>query len=119
MRFGYSPEEIKVLSIGTGDRTRIIPYEKARAWGLFEWAKPIVGVLFDGSSDVYEYISRQIVNDQIVRLQFKLDKHLTGKPLSDNLDDASEENMMNLLEAADAYINLPEIKAKVETFLNS
>ena len=117
LRVGYSPQDISVLSIGTGDRTRIIPYEKARTWGLFEWAAPIVGVLFDGSSDIYEYISKQIVNEQLVRLQFKLDKHLTGKPLSDDLDDAREENITNLLEAADVYMNLPEVKAKVEKFL--
>ena len=117
LRFGYSPKDISVLSIGTGDRTRIIPYEKARTWGLFEWARPIVGVLFDASSDIYEYISKQIAHEQLVRLQFKLDKHLTGKPLSDDLDDATEENISNLLEAADAYMNLPEVKTKVERFL--
>ena len=118
LRFGYSPEEISVLSIGTGDRTQIIPFEKARTWGLVEWAQPIVGVLFDASSDVYEYISRQILHSSLVRLQFKLDKYLTGKPLSDDLDDATEENMINLLEAAEAYMNLPEVKTGVEKFLN-
>jgi patatin-like phospholipase/acyl hydrolase len=117
LRCGYSPKDISVLSIGTGDRTRIIPYEKARNWGLLEWAQPIVGVLFDASSDIYEYISKHIVNEQLVRLQFKLDKYLTGKTLSDDLDDASEENISNLLEAADVYMNLPEVKAKVERFL--
>ncbi|MGB6298889.1 MAG: patatin-like phospholipase family protein [Rivularia sp. (in: cyanobacteria)] len=117
LRVGYSPKEISILSIGTGERTRIIPYEKARTWGLFEWAAPIVGVLFDGSSDIYEYISKQIVHEQLVRLQFNLDKHLTGKRLSDDLDNATEENMNNLLEATDVYMNLPEVKAKVERFL--
>lgn len=117
LRVGYSPKEISILSIGTGERTRIIPYQKARTWGLFEWAAPIVGVLFDGSSDIYEYISKQIVHEQLVRLQFNLDKHLTGKRLSDDLDNATEENMNNLLEAADVYMNLPEVKAKVERFL--
>ncbi|MEM6751586.1 MAG: patatin-like phospholipase family protein, partial [Cyanobacteria bacterium P01_C01_bin.38] len=72
LRVGYSPKEISVLSIGTGDRTRIIPYEKARTWGLFEWAQPIISVLFDGSSDIYEYISKQILHEQLVRLQFNL-----------------------------------------------
>lgn len=119
LRFGYSQQDISVLSIGTGDRTRIIPFEKAQTWGLIQWASPIVGVLFDASSDIYEYISKQIVHEQLVRLQFKLDKYLTGKRLSDDLDDASEENISNLLEAADAYMNLPEVKAGVERFLKS
>ncbi|WP_414619075.1 patatin-like phospholipase family protein [Calothrix sp. CCY 0018] len=117
LRVGYSPQEISVLSIGTGERTRIIPYEKARSWGLLQWAQPIVGVLFDASSDIYHYISKHIVQEQLLRLQFKLDKYLTGKPLSDDLDDATEENINNLLEAADAYMNLPEVKAKVDRFL--
>ncbi len=117
LRFGYSNQEIAVLSIGTGDRTRIIPFQKVQGWGLIEWARPIVGVLFDASSDIYEYISKQIVHDRLLRLQFNLDKYLTGKPLSDDLDDASEENINNLLEAADVYMNLPEVKAKVDRFL--
>ncbi|MEM6755235.1 MAG: patatin, partial [Cyanobacteria bacterium P01_C01_bin.38] len=91
--------------------------EKARTWGLFEWAQPIISVLFDGSSDIYEYISKQILHEQLVRLQFNLDKHLTGKLLSDDLGDATEENISNLLEAADVYMNLPEVKTKVEKFL--
>ncbi|MEO1431037.1 MAG: patatin-like phospholipase family protein [Cyanobacteria bacterium J06633_8] len=119
LRCGYSPKDISVLSIGTGDRTRIIPFEKAKTWGLFEWAHPIVGVLFDASSDIYEYISKQIIQEQNVRLQFNLDKHLTGKRLSDDLDDATEENINNLLEAADAYMNLPEVKAKLDKLLKS
>ncbi|MGB3653843.1 MAG: patatin-like phospholipase family protein [Rivularia sp. (in: cyanobacteria)] len=119
LRFGYSNQEIAVLSIGTGDRTRIIPFQKVQGWGLIEWARPIVSVLFDASSDIYEYISKQIVHDRLLRLQFNLDKYLTGKPLSDDLDDASEENINNLLEAADVYMNLPEVKAGVERFLSS
>ena len=119
LRFGYSNQEIAVLSIGTGDRTRIIPFQEAQSWGLIQWARPIVSVLFDASSDIYEYISKQIVNDRLLRLQFNLDKYLTGKPLSDDLDDASEENINNLLEAADVYMNLPEVKAGVERFLSS
>ncbi len=119
LRFGYSSKEIAVLSIGTGDRTRIIPFQEAQSWGLIQWARPIVSVLFDASSDIYEYISKQIVNDRLLRLQFNLDKYLTGKPLSDDLDDASEENINNLLEAADVYMNLPEVKAGVERFLSS
>jgi len=117
LRFGFSNEEISVLSIGTGNRTRIIPFEQAQSWGLIQWAQPIVGVLFDASSGIYEYISKQIVHEQLLRLQFNLDKSLTGKRLSDDLDDASEENINNLLEAADAYMNLPEVKAGIQKFL--
>src|SRR5690606_13500980 len=43
--------EIHVLSLGTGSQTRPIPYEQAKDWGVLEWARPIVDVVFDGSSD--------------------------------------------------------------------
>jgi uncharacterized protein len=117
LRLGYTVDEIIVLSIGTGDRTRIIPFEKAENWGTIEWAQPLVGVLLEASSDVYEYISNQIMNNRLLRLQFKLDRELTGKRLNDDIDDVSLENMTNLIEAADAYIYQPKIQAALQEFL--
>lgn len=117
LRLGYAVEEISILSIGTGDRTRIIPYKQARQWGLIEWAQPLIGILFDGSSSIYEYITRQIVDDRVLRLQFKLDRHLTGKRLSDDIDDVSEENINNLIEAGEVYINQPQVQAALQKFL--
>jgi uncharacterized protein len=117
LRFGYKPEEISVLSIGTGERTRVISYEKAEHWGLIEWAQPIIGVLFDGSSDIYEYITDQIMGNRILRLQFKLDRQLTNKRLSDDIDDISQENIYNLMEAADTYINQPSTQKALREFL--
>ncbi|MGI2906202.1 hypothetical protein [Tolypothrix sp. VBCCA 56010] len=44
---------------------RIIPFEKAQNWGTIQWAQPLVGLLLDASSDVYEYISNQIMNNRL------------------------------------------------------
>jgi hypothetical protein len=55
---------------------RIIPFEKAESWGLIQWAQPLIGVLFDASSDIYEYITNQIMDNHVLRLQFKLDRQL-------------------------------------------
>ncbi|KAB8315716.1 patatin [Tolypothrix campylonemoides VB511288] len=117
LRLGHSLEEITVLSIGTGDATRVIPFEKVQQWGLLQWAQPVVDVLFDASSDVYEYITSQIIDQRHLRLQFKLDRELTGKRLSDDIDDVSEQNINNLIEAADFYIKQPEIQALLQKFL--
>lgn len=117
LRLGYSAKEISVLSIGTGERTRIIPFEKAQHWGLIEWAQPLIGILFDGSSEIYEYITRQVVYKRLLRFQFKLDRELTGKKLSDDIDDVSTENISNLLEAAQVYMKQPKIKAALQEFL--
>ncbi|MBE9004333.1 patatin-like phospholipase family protein [Fortiea sp. LEGE XX443] len=118
LRLGYSVEEISVLSIGTGNRTRIIPFEQAESWGLIQWAQPLIGILFDASSGVHEYITKQIIQDhQILRLQFKLDRELIGQRLSDDIDDVSPENIQNLMEAAKVYIQQPSIQTALQEFL--
>jgi uncharacterized protein len=106
-----------VLSIGTGERTQVIRYKQAQEWGLLEWAQPLIGVLFDASSDIYQYITEHIMHNRLLRLQFQLDRQLTGKRLSDEIDDASEENINNLIEAAKAYINQPLVQANLQKFL--
>jgi len=117
LRLGYPIEEITVLSIGTGDRTRIIPFQKAQGWGLIQWAQPLIDVLLDASSDVHEYITNQIIDHQVLRLQFKLDRELTGKRLSDDIDDVSVENISNLMEAAEKYLQQPSVQAALQEFL--
>lgn len=117
LRLGHKIEDISVLSIGTGERTQIIRYKQAQEWGLLEWAQPLIGVLFDASSDIYQYITEHIMHNRLLRLQFQLDRQLTGKRLSDEIDDASEENINNLIEAAKVYINQPLVQAKLQKFL--
>ncbi len=119
LRLGYSIQDIRVLSIGTGERTRVIPFEEAQHWGLIQWAQPLIGILFDGSSEIYEYITKQIAHQRILRLQFKLDRELTGKRLSDDIDDVSPENISNLLEAAQVYMQQPNIQTSLHKFLSN
>ncbi len=119
LKLGHRVEDIRILSIGTGERTRVIPYEYAQHWGLIQWAQPLIGVLFDASSEVYEYITKQIAHERILRLQFKLDRDLTGKRLSDDIDDVSSENIENLLEAAQVYMKQPKIQASLQKFLKN
>ena len=44
-----------LVSLGTGQLTRPIHYEDAKDWGLIEWARPIIDVVFDGVSDAVDY----------------------------------------------------------------
>ncbi|MBW4645123.1 MAG: patatin-like phospholipase family protein [Goleter apudmare HA4340-LM2] len=118
LRLGYKVEDISVLSIGTGELTRIIPFEKAQGLGLIEWAAPLISVLLDASSGVYEYITDKMIHDRVLRLQFKLDRGLTGKPLSDDIDDVSPENINNLIEAAEVYMQQSSVEAALQNFLH-
>ncbi|MEM7727329.1 MAG: patatin-like phospholipase family protein [Cyanobacteria bacterium P01_A01_bin.45] len=118
LKLGYSLDDITVLSIGTGDRTRVIPYDRARHWGLLQWAQPIVGVVLDGSQDVSEYITEQMLHKRLLRLQFKLDRELIDRKLSDEIDDVSEENINNLIAASEIYLEQPKIKSALQEFLS-
>jgi uncharacterized protein len=63
-----------------------------------EWARPILDVVFDGISDAVDYQLRQIGADRYWRLQVELSR------ASDDLDDASEENLALLRGHAEELI---------------
>ena len=94
-----SGDEVRVLSLGTGERTRKRSFEEIKDWGLVEWARPILDVVFDGSSDAVDYQLRHALEDgRYWRFQTELTR------ASDNLDDASAENLRLLREQAEELI---------------
>ena len=71
--------------------TRAFPYEDVKDWGLIEWARPLIDVVFDGASDVVDYQLTQLLGEQRF---FRFQTELTNA--SDDLDDASEANLRAL-----------------------
>jgi uncharacterized protein len=82
--------EVLMVSLGTGQLNRPIHYEDAKDWGLLGWARSIFDVVLDGVSDTTDYELEQLLGDRHTRLQIEL----VGA--SDDLDDASPENVANL-----------------------
>lgn len=88
----YSPgAEVVLVSLGTGQLTRPFPYDEVKDWGLVEWARPLIDVVFDGASDVVDYQLTQLLGDERF---FRFQTELTSA--SDDLDDASQENLRAL-----------------------
>ncbi|HET8951788.1 MAG TPA: patatin-like phospholipase family protein [Solirubrobacteraceae bacterium] len=87
-----------LLSLGTGEHTRPLPYEKIKDWGQLEWARPVIDVVFDGGQDAVDLQLGALLPDGYVRLQTQLEK------ASDDLDDASEDNLQRLREEAEELI---------------
>jgi patatin-like phospholipase/acyl hydrolase len=83
-----------VVSLGTGQLTKPIHYEQAKDWGLVEWVRPVIDVVFDGVSDTVDYQLHQLLAGDYTRLQTVLER------ASDALDDASERNLELLSEQA-------------------
>jgi hypothetical protein len=64
-----------------------------------EWARPILDVVFDGISDAVDYQVRHVLGDERYwRFQVELSR------ASDDLDDASEENLALLRGHAEELI---------------
>lgn len=83
-----------VVSIGTGELTREIPYHKAKNWGKLGWMLPVLSCMFDGVSDVVNYQMGQLIGKQYFRLQTELSS------ASDDMDDVSEDNLQELKNEA-------------------
>jgi uncharacterized protein len=109
----YHPErEVMLVSLGTGELTRSLPYEEVKGWGLREWIwphTPILSVMFDGMSDAVDYQLNQVVTDgHYFRFQPKLDL------AKDDMDDASPENLRALKLQATTLLADREEAARFE-----
>jgi len=101
------PEEndFLVVSLGTGEPTREMPYEEVKGWGLALWAQPILNVVFDGVSDTVDYQLQELLSTEegdarrYYRFQTVLD---IGK---DDMDDASRTNIAALKTKAKEIIS--------------
>lgn len=134
---GQPVEEIRVLSIGTGEATDGYPYQETRHWGVAQWAARILDILMDAPLDIDEYIARQVVlrneedSDRYLRLQpllsdeyldRVLDAELKGQLLlelngkqpkiSKHIDDASPFNLIVLTALAEGYFHHATISVR-------
>ena len=41
-----------MVSLGTGSLTSVYPYNEVKNWGLLQWGRPLLNIMFDGSSEV-------------------------------------------------------------------
>jgi predicted acylesterase/phospholipase RssA len=94
--------DIQLISMGTGSSTRNLAPRGRGPKGWYDWAEPILDVMFDGSSSIADHISRQILEPRkYVRLQFEM---IQGSG-SDDLDNVADYNLESLKAAARSYMD--------------
>ena len=98
----FPEESIVMLSLGTGELTRPIPYDEARTWGSALWIMSLLDCMFDGASKAADHQMRLFLGDHYLRLQTQL--HYA----SDDMDDASRGNIRNLKQTARELIEREE-----------
>lgn len=108
------PEEtdFMVVSMGTGELTRSIPYDDAKNWGLAKWAQPILGVVFDGVSDAVDYQLRDLCEDEATRVSQYHRFQVVLTEGNDDMDDASRTNIKVLRLLAENLVELRDRELK-------
>ncbi|HMQ68734.1 MAG TPA: CBASS cGAMP-activated phospholipase [Ignavibacteria bacterium] len=87
-------EDIILVSVGTGQHTRSIPYDESRDWGLLEWARPMLSVVFDGVSATVDYQLNQLLTDSNLKNYFRFQTMLESG--NDDMDDVTKTNIRAL-----------------------
>jgi uncharacterized protein len=99
MRMYPKRQDIIFVSLGTGEMTDSINYEKALGWGRFGWARPILDIVFDGASDSVDHQVRKLI-PKYFRFQGRLSR------CSDRLDDVSRANILALKRLAGEIVDV-------------
>ncbi len=82
-----------MVSLGTGELTRRLPYDEVKDWGAARWAQPTFALMCDGICDAVDFQLQQLLPStpdgmrQYYRFQARLD---VG---NDDMDDASNTNI--------------------------
>jgi len=107
----FPDEPIKLLSLGTGELTRTIPYQEAKTWGSALWVISLLDCMFDGVSKAADHQMKLFLGERYLRLQTPL--HFA----SDDMDDASRGNIRNLKQTARELIGREQ--QHIEAFFNA
>ena len=111
IRLGESPDNVLIVSLGTGVATKPIDYDKARNWGKGNWARPVIGVMMDGVANSVDYQLRHILPRTEARY------YRFNSPLREafsDLDAASRANVNALKREAMRMLDDRETGAKFE-----
>jgi patatin-like phospholipase/acyl hydrolase len=95
----FGNEEIRVLSVGTGKRTRRIDGEASQGWGFAGWIRhDLLGVVMDES--VVHYQANVLLGEEAY---LRVNSELTHQ--SDDLDEVSHGNIRALQLLGDAWFD--------------
>lgn len=102
---GIRPEDMLLVSLGTGTANRKIAFDEAKDWGLLGWIRPLFSLMMDGQSDAADFHLRQLLPDaELMSAQryFRFDTELDIA--NDNIDEASGTNIRNLKKEAEQIL---------------
>ena len=92
-----SISDILLVSLGTGSLTTAYKYEEAKNWGMVQWARPLMNIMFDGGSELVASKLRRLLeplNREDPQLYYRFQTFLTAE--LEAMDNATGENILAL-----------------------
>jgi uncharacterized protein len=66
------PDNVMIVSLGTGSNQTPVTYQQAKRWGLLQWVHPLLDVALDGGPEVTEYWLDRLLHSNYHRFQAPL-----------------------------------------------
>lgn len=117
-----SLDEILVVSLGTGRTNSQLNIDGIENWGQIKWIEPLINMVLNGQSEVVDYQMEQLlltnshISNQVRQYyrfqpryaEIKARNYSVAKDdlvyVNDEMDNASKENIVNLVIAATKFI---------------
>ncbi len=111
-----SLDDILVVSLGTGGRSRKLDIKEIENWGKLKWGEPLINITLSGQSEIVDYQMEQLLSvnntqkKQYYRFQPQYpDIQTTGTQenysVNDDMDDTSESNISTLEDVTSKFIS--------------
>ncbi|MEH2533790.1 patatin-like phospholipase/acyl hydrolase [Bradyrhizobium sp. AZCC 1588] len=115
-RLGWNMEDITILSLGTGRESRPYLYNEVKKWGNISWilanrGVPIISMLLQSQTVVCDELMLMLLEDRYLRVDGPLLRNMG----SDDLDDASDQNIRELEIFAESIMRAPATEEALET----
>ncbi|BAZ54035.1 patatin [Nostoc sp. NIES-4103] len=99
----FNTEDVLVVSLGTGSLTTNYPYKEVKNWGLLQWARPLLNIVFDGGSEVIAgELERLFEHKGNQNSYYRFQTFLTSE--LEEIDNTKPENIRKLQAIANRLI---------------
>ena len=107
------PQDIMILSLGTGSINRHYPYKLAKRWGRLNWIRPAL--------DIYSSAASQTVNHQLEMIYankdreenyLRIEPNLSEFAVSKAMDNADADNIDALIDVGDKMSEKYDVQLK-------
>ncbi|BAZ23304.1 patatin [Kalymmatonema gypsitolerans NIES-4073] len=98
-------DDILVVSLGTGSLTSVYTYNEVKNWGLLQWGRPLLNIVFDGGSEVVAGELERLFESsdkEIKGSYYRFQTFLTGD--LEDIDNVKSENIRKLQAIAHRLI---------------